>query len=370
MGGKVDLEFGDQAPWFAAATTSNPQFRFDTVAGRYAVLCFFGSAVAPGSGEALETLLRHPGPFDGDWLVAFGVSVDPADLAEERVTDVLPGVRIFWDFDRAVSTLYGAFEPGESIFRGFWLVLDPTLRVLARLDLGETERLTTLLAGLPTAALHAATPLNAPVLITPRVFEPDFCRALIGRYEQGEVQDSGFMRELAGRTTPIIDHAFKRRSDHTLKDEAMMAGARARIVRRLAPEIRKAFQFRPTRMERYLVACYDAGSGGWFRPHRDNTTAGTAHRRFAVTINLNAEDYEGGDLRFPEFGERTYRAPTGGAAVFSCSLLHEALPVTRGRRYAFLPFLYDEAAAEQREAANAGLAPEIEPYVKQPGPAP
>jgi len=39
--------------------------------------------------------------------------------------------------------------------------------------------------------------------------------------------------------------------------------------------------------------------------------------------------------------------------VFSCSLLHEARPVTAGRRYALLPFLYDDAAARVREA-NAG----------------
>ena len=96
------------------------------------------------------------------------------------------------------------------------------------------------------------------------------------------------------------------------------------------------------------MACYPAGAG-WFRPHRDNTTKGTAHRKFAVTINLNAEDYEGGELRFPEFGDRRYRPPTGGAVVFSCSLLHEALPVTRGERYAFLPFLYDEASARLRD---------------------
>jgi predicted 2-oxoglutarate/Fe(II)-dependent dioxygenase YbiX len=88
---------------------------------------------------------------------------------------------------------------------------------------------------------------------------------------------------------------------------------------------------------------------GWFRPHRDNTTKGTAHRKFAVTINLNAEDYEGGELRFPEFGNRLYKPPTGGAVVFSCSLMHEARPVTKGERFAFLPFLYDEAGAKLRE---------------------
>jgi hypothetical protein len=35
--------------------------------------------------------------------------------------------------------------------------------------------------------------------------------------------------------------------------------------------------------------------------------------------------------------------------VFSCSLLHAVSRVTRGRRYAFLPFLYDDAAARLRE---------------------
>jgi predicted 2-oxoglutarate/Fe(II)-dependent dioxygenase YbiX len=120
------------------------------------------------------------------------------------------------------------------------------------------------------------------------------------------------------------------------------------------PMIHRAFQFTPTRVERHIVACYEAESGGHFRPHRDNTTKGTAHRRFAVTINLNADDYEGGDLCFPEFGPRTYRAPTGGAVVFSCSLLHQATPVTLGRRFAFLPFLYDEAGALIREK-NAGF---------------
>src|SRR6185503_17288459 len=127
------------------------------------------------------------------------------------------------------------------------------------------------------------------------------------------------------------------------------------VRRRLTPAIRHAFQFAATRMERYIVACYEAGSGH-FRPHRDNTTRGTAHRRFAVTINLNAGDYDGGDLRFPEYGARTYRAPTGGAVVFSCSLLHEATPVTRGTRYAFLPFLYDDEAARIREENNPHLA--------------
>jgi predicted 2-oxoglutarate/Fe(II)-dependent dioxygenase YbiX len=42
--------------------------------------------------------------------------------------------------------------------------------------------------------------------------------------------------------------------------------------------------------------------------------------------------------------------------VFSCSLLHEATPVTRGVRYATLPFLYNDAAARLRQANRGSLA--------------
>jgi hypothetical protein len=50
----------------------------------------------------------------------------------------------------------------------------------------------------------------------------------------------------------------------------------------------------------------------------------------------------------PEFGHSTHRAPLGGAIVFSCSLLHEATPVTAGRRYCTVPYLYDEAGEAVR----------------------
>jgi predicted 2-oxoglutarate/Fe(II)-dependent dioxygenase YbiX len=35
--------------------------------------------------------------------------------------------------------------------------------------------------------------------------------------------------------------------------------------------------------------------------------------------------------------------------VFPCAILHAVAPVTMGRRYAFLPFLYDEAGRKIRE---------------------
>jgi len=358
---------GEPAPWFVARSTANPRFTFHTVAGRYIALCFVGAAEHPLAAAALAELARRRAMFDDIKASFFGVSVDPADEAQGRVAESLPGLRWFWDDDLAISRLYGAAPPepsqGPLAYRPFWLVLDPQLRCVFSAAITETTAVLDFIAAAPAPSDHAEVPLHAPVLILPRVFEPALCERLIATYEAAGGAPSGFMRDVEGRTRLILDPSHKLRRDHDLTDRDLRAAIGGRILQRLIPEVAKAFQFRATRMERYLVGCYEAADGGHFRPHRDNTTAGTAHRRFAVTINLNAEDYEGGDLSFPEFGPRRYRAPTGGAVVFSCSLLHMVDPVTAGRRFAFLPFLYDEAAAREREARNAELDETLTPYV-------
>ncbi|MEE8516598.1 MAG: 2OG-Fe(II) oxygenase, partial [Alphaproteobacteria bacterium] len=110
------------------------------------------------------------------------------------------------------------------------------------------------------------------------------------------------------------------------------------LKRRLIPEINKAFRFDVIRAEVYRIGCYDAESSGYFRRHRDLGAPHLAYRSFALSLNLNTGDYEGGHIRFPEFGPGLYQPPLGGGVVFSCSLLHEALPVTKGRRFALFTF--------------------------------
>ncbi len=361
---------GDPAPDFTARSSNSPRFHFNTVAGRYVVLCFYGSGRREASFAAQQHLCRYSAFFNDAEAAFFGISIDPRDEAEGLVQEQVPGFRYFWDFDLAVSTLYGALaaetaaEDVIAAYRGFTLLLDPMQRVLAYLphDPGHDAAVDQLLRGLPPPRLHTGMEVPAPILVLPRVFEPEFCRHLIALYEAQGGKESGFMRQIDGKTVGIYDDSYKRRSDfafdHDPRFEQTRVAIRARIQTRLVPAIQRAFQFNVTRMERYIVACYESERLGFFTAHRDNTTSGTAHRRFACTINLNAEDYDGGDLRFPEFGPRTYRAPTGGAVVFSCSLLHEATPVTRGRRFACLPFLYDEAAARVRQANAAALTGE------------
>ena len=366
----VHLLPGDPAPWFRQSSTSSPNYVFDTAAGRYIVLCFFGTASDEGGRGALAAAIANRDLFDDQKLCLFGVSIDPRDQSEGRVRDMLPGIRHFWDFDRAVSRRYGAVPEdaapdGRVSVRRFWMVLDPNLRVRAVFPFEangtERERVFAYLRSLPPVDHYAGFEVPAPVLVIPNVFEPDFCRHLIELYEQHGGEESGFMREVDGKTVAVSDPNHKRRKDYTIEDAALMRQLQQRIIRRVNPEIEKVHFFTPTRMEQYIVSCYAAEDGGHFRPHRDNTTKGTAHRRFAVSINLNG-DFDGGEVSFPEYGTRSYKAPPGGAVVFSAPLLHAVSKVTRGRRYAFLPFLYDEAAAKIREANNQYLEEGVGEY--------
>ncbi|HKK31611.1 MAG TPA: 2OG-Fe(II) oxygenase, partial [Alphaproteobacteria bacterium] len=125
------------------------------------------------------------------------------------------------------------------------------------------------------------------------------------------------------------------------------------------PEIKRAFQFEATRLERSVIARY--GQGDFFARHRDNAALGTAHRNFSITIPLNANEHAGGYLRFPEFGPQLYQAPTGCAIIHSCSLLHELVPVQEGQRFAYIPIVYGEAGAQLREKNRAFLAEGVSP---------
>jgi predicted 2-oxoglutarate/Fe(II)-dependent dioxygenase YbiX len=356
--GPERFEVGDPVPMFHAATDQNPRFAFDSVAGRYVLLAFLGARSHPPSGAAWNALLaaRARGLLDDERACAFAVTADPADDAP-AMANVVPGLRVFRDRDQALSRRYGALLPqrqGEATPRyvPFALLLDPTMRAYAVAPIEQLGEVLNALERAPETALHAGAEPVAPLILVPRILEAELCQSLIAAYEAHGGAESGFMREVQGRTVEVVDPTHKRRKDYEIADEGLRTALRTRLQRRLVPEMRKAFQFDATRIERYIVACYTAADSGHFRAHRDNTTKGTAHRRFAVSLNLN-DDFDGGDLWFPEFGTRRYRPPPGGAVVFSCSLLHEATPVTRGIRYATLPFLYDDAAAKIREENRA-----------------
>ncbi|MFD1952168.1 2OG-Fe(II) oxygenase [Sphingomonas arantia] len=339
------LTIGDPAPWFTASMLGQAtEADFDKAGGRHVLLLFFGTAGHPACQAALRQMEANAALLADGRAAFLGVTADPRDVTDGRLSALQRiGVHIIVDDDRRVSTLYGAVRPGAQgdSFTPYWLLLDPLLRVAGVFALQDGEAAIDALRGLlSTPPVDVA----APALILENILDPDFAAELIALHTRHGGTESGTMRRIGDRTVEVHNHAVKRRRDHIVQDPAVQAQLHDAVMLRLVPMIARCFQYRPAEIERYIVSCYDSRDGAHFAPHRDNTTPATAHRRFAVTINLN-DDYDGGDLRFPEFGTRCYRAPRGGAIVFSCSLLHEVTRMTAGRRYATLPFLHGGAPA-------------------------
>ena len=158
-------------------------------------------------------------------------------------------------------------------------------------------------------------------------------------WRQGDQDEGKVVSMVQNEEVSRVHFKMKKRRDHRIMENEVNKALQITIGRRIAPELNKAFNFRDFRFDRFLVACYDADRGDYFRPHRDNLSPSTQDRVFALTLNLNASEYQGGELIFPEYGPHKYKPGNGGGFLFSCSLLHEALPVTKGSRFTLLSFL-------------------------------
>ena len=239
---------------------------------------------------------------------------------------------------------------------GITIVADANLRILKLIGRGgEAKQAIAALLVLQKRADAVESVLihgQAPVLIVPEVLNAEQCARLIKMWETGDPFE-GTVRGSSGR---YVDPTMKRRADVVIDEPGMVAEIQAAMAQRVIPEIRKAFQHQVTQHEALRVGCYDSESGGYFRRHRDDSVLETSHRRFAMTMNLNAGQYQGGFLKFPEYGPYLYRPASGGAVVFSCSLLHEAMPVTQGRRFGMFTFLYGDAEAKALAARRAAAA--------------
>ncbi len=309
------LERGERAPDFVLpAAPSGTPLRFYGHAGGEPLVLVLRDARG-GSDAAIRDLARD----HARRARVFVIGGDPAPI---------DGATVLVDEDGAVR---GRFrhgpEDGDRV-----LLLDARVRVSASVPLGEP---------IPAAATEERP---APILLVSRVLDVSTCARLIETFEREGHVETGVEESRDGRRSDELRPEAKRRRDHTVADAALLGELTRDVGRRVIPEIRLAFAYTATRFEGFKIARYDADAAGHFAPHRDNLSPSTAHRRFAMSLNLN-EDYEGGELRFPEYGSALYRPGTGEALIFSGSLLHEARPVTRGRRFVLLSFLF---AGEER----------------------
>jgi predicted 2-oxoglutarate/Fe(II)-dependent dioxygenase YbiX len=349
------LRPGDRLPPLVQASGQLTQFGFRNIAGRYQLYAFFLSLELANSREVLDAVQARRDVFDDLHCAFIGVTVRPEDRSVHGLKDLIPGIRFAWDFDHAMSEACGATPigaiPGEPMsVQRCWVLVDPSLHVIEVAPMHETsaQEMIDKVAALPPPDDYGGVLRPAPILLLPNVFDPALCSGLIAAYHAGGGEASGVHRGDRG----VLDPGFKRRKDCDITDPELLATAHRSISRRVLPEIKRLFYMDACYIERNIVGCYSAEDGGHFAAHTDNGGGATVHRRFALSVNLN-DDFEGGQVVFPEYNMAGYKAPAGWAIVFPCGALHAVRPVTQGARYAFLPFLYDDGGLQLYEAERA-----------------
>lgn len=317
----------------------------DKVRGGPIFVLLYPTQKDPGCAKELESLFELAPQMLAEGAHVFAIGGDAVPLVQKLAAQHEPGFFLLADADHKAADAFGA--RGKLV--GF--ALDPGQRVQSVITPGYTP-----IAERAAAELLALRPFepfspgyHPPLLVIPQALPRDFCSYLIEQFDKRGSEPSGTLRMTEGKMVHASDSTVKRRRDHHVVDPDLLEQISGYVERRVLPEIHRAFHCPIKFVEEFKIVRYDADPGGYFRPHRDNTTPGTAHRRFAMTLNLNSEDYEGGELCFPEFNNATYKPATGEAAVFSCNLMHEATDVTEGQRYVLLSFMYDEPGRQHLE---------------------
>jgi predicted 2-oxoglutarate/Fe(II)-dependent dioxygenase YbiX len=155
---------------------------------------------------------------------------------------------------------------------------------------------------------------------------------------------------VGGGARTRYDARNKIRTDGELP-AALVAELDRIFAQTLFPEVKKIFGFDVTHREPWKIGRYDAAKGGFFYRHRDNADEELAYRRCAVSVNLN-DDYDGGEIQFPEYGAALYRPEAGSALVFPCALMHQVAKMKTGARYALISFLFGDDDARRWTERN------------------
>lgn len=330
-------DFGERIPNFVRpAPDGTPVMFYDLCCGQAALLIVLGSDADTGDYERASRLIGAASPeLRPIVLVPGGTAL------ARKVFDRLPHSVVLADTDGAVCSFLLGRPAAASDAAG--ALTDRLLRLdMPAAPLGDISM--PVRHGPESATGGDIISAAAPVLVVPRILCPAECDLLIETFERGDAAPSGMLRvQRDGEPALQEDLAAKSRRDLILRDRASTERIIGWLSRRLAPELRHAFDYRPAAFEAIKLVRYDAENGGHFAVHRDNITPDAANRRFALTLNLNTGAYEGGEIEFPEYGDQRFAPPAGGAIVFSCSLAHRVRPLIRGRRYALITFFSGRA---------------------------
>jgi len=350
---------GDHAPIWVLANEADAWFGTADLEGVPCLMLFMATANgAAATAGLLDQFARGAARLEKLGIPCIVVAKGKDDLPARSIP-ARPD-RTLFDGDASVTAAMVALDSEGRGIQGVHAVLVDARHRIAWIERGVTDKdaiSRAILAGerlVAEAAQAGNASMHAPVLLIPRLLDRAECARLVALHENGQPVEGTISRVIDGVSTNVLDTTMKRRADIYLEGSEAMR-VEEQIIPRIQAEVARAFSFVITYYEYLQVGCYDSATLGFFKAHRDNENLQNSHWRFALSLNLN-DDYAGGELSFPEFGRQSYRPAIGDGVVFGCGLLHAAAPVTRGRRFVLLSFLYgdDDAAACRARHGRCG----------------
>lgn len=346
------LEPCDFIPFFHVHDTNHKVRAIETYGGRHVMLFFLPA----DNLEFLNNFFRQMqyNLSDDKSLEAWQLFILDAPI--EKLLAVKDNLRLphvlMSDADLKISRSLGVAQPGDTILRPTGFVLDRNLKIISRHVSDDPSQLASKCVEDCRDAVHSfkmkynnrrIISEGAPVLIVPNTFTPEFCAKCINSFRNGHT----FEGTVGAEDKKAYRPNAKKRIDHVPRAQ-LVAEIDDKLSRSFFPEIKKIFGFDVSHRELYKIGLYNGENQGFFKQHRDNFDAPLGYRRIAATVHLS-DNYEGGGLRFPEYDDNIYRPALGSAVAFSCSTLHEALPVTKGERFVLVCFFHDREGEEYRK---------------------
>jgi peroxiredoxin len=333
-------------PMFDLPMHANSRVRLDYYGGKCLAVCLLPPASDPKFAAMLNGVREHQGAIVEARLDILFVRAETSETNETMRARFQITQRVASDVGRTLRESLGIVEPMQAPLVTY--LLDPSLRILRVYCPGDVQpHIVELLRDAkPFARDPQPTIINAqaPVVIVRDVLPADLCEKLRVLYDSNPSIEGAL--GLGDALHVNVKHKARREYIISqLRDRDMLGHIDATLDCTLLPELCKLYRTKLTHRERYKICCYDAADDGHYDDHRDGSDPRQHYRRLSMSISLNA-DYEGGYLRFPEYGAYDYRVAPGSAVVFPSVLLHRVTAVTRGRRYVLISFLFNDADAE------------------------
>lgn len=159
-----------------------------------------------------------------------------------------------------------------------------------------------------------------------------------------KIQNSKFIQSAHKiKNNVFIDEHRKIRYDYTLNDDECA------VIDNLVTKSNCGCTMR----ERWRILYYDGDEDKkCFRDAHTDWTKFSCHRKKSIIIGLTDPNmYEGGTLHFKN-NHLSYKIEYNSAIIFDSRLVHEVLPVTKGKRYVLQAFLFDEDGWNERKNNN------------------